>query len=68
MDTDRREIPINTNPQMDRPLLDEASEENILDEDLGEEVEASSELSEDLGKSTRPPVEGETALQMDFQP
>ena len=50
MDTEREEIPINTNPQMDhpdQPLLDEASEENILD-DLGE-VEVSSELSEDLG-------------------
>lgn len=49
MDTEREEIPINTNPQMDEPLLDEASEENILEEDVGEDVEVSSELSEDLG-------------------
>ena len=51
MDTERREIPINTNPQMDhseQPLLDEASEEHILDSE-GEDVELRSELSEDLG-------------------
>ena len=31
MDTEREEIPINTNPDIDQPLLDEASEENILE-------------------------------------
>ena len=42
MDTEREEIPINTDHDMDEPLLDEASEENILEEDAGLE-------SDDLG-------------------
>ena len=49
MDTEREEIPLNTNSDMDEPLLDEASERNILEEDVGEDVEVSSELSDDLG-------------------
>ena len=48
MDTDREEIPINTNSD-EVSFFDEASEEHILEEDEGEEVEVSSELSEDLG-------------------
>jgi hypothetical protein len=37
MDTEIREIPINTNPQMDQPeqpLLDEVPEEHILDAEV----------------------------------
>ena len=48
MDTDREEIPINTNPDIDEPLLDEVPEEHILDAE-GVDVELSSVLSEDLG-------------------
>ena len=54
MDTEREEIPIHTNSE--EPLLDEASEENILGAEgvdvgvgVGEEVELSSELSDDIG-------------------
>ena len=52
MDTEREEIPIHTNSE--EPLLDEISEGNILEDDVGdvgvgEEVELSSELSDDIG-------------------
>ena len=49
MDTEREEIPLNTNSDIDEPLLDEAPEEHILEEDVSEDVEVSSELSEDYG-------------------
>ena len=64
MDTEREEIPINTNPQIDQPLFDEMSEENILD-DLGE-VEVSSELSEDLGSLNELPDRDEIETSYDI--
>ena len=66
MDTDREEIPINTNPQMDQPLFDEMSEENILGAEGDEEVEASSELSEDLGSLNELPSRDEIETSYDI--
>ena len=71
MDTERREIPINTNPQMDQPeqpLLDEAPEEHILDAEglVSEDVELSSELSEDLGSLNELPERDEIETSYDI--
>ena len=69
MDTEREEIPINTNPDMDNPLLDEAPEANILDDaptNLGEDMEVSSELSEDLGSLNELPGRDEIETSYDI--
>ena len=72
MDTERREIPINTNSDMDQseqPLLDEASEEHILEEDVGLEsvdVEVSSELGEDYGSLNELPDRDEIETSYDI--
>ena len=61
MDTERREIPINTNPETDQPeqpLLDEAPE--------GVDIELSSELSEDLGSLNELPQVDEIETSYDI--
>ena len=66
MDTDKEEIPINTNPKMDQPLFDEMSEENILGAEGDEDVELSSELSEDLGSLNELPGRDEIETSYDI--
>ena len=70
--TTNPEIPINTNSDMDQseqPLLDEAPEEHILEEDLGLEsvdVEVSSELGEDYGSLNELPDRDEIETSYDI--
>jgi hypothetical protein len=67
MDTDREEIPIHTNLDIDEPLLDEASEEHILEDSLvSEDVEVSSELSEDYGSLNALPERDEIETSYDI--
>ena len=64
MDTESEEIPINTNSEMEqpeKPLLDEAREEHIL-----EDVEVGSELSEDLGSLNELPDREEIETSYDI--
>ena len=49
------EIPI-SNTGKDDPFIDEADEEDILEEDILEEVEISSEVSEDIGGYNELPI------------